>query len=121
MKLMMAPVVELSSPRSDSPETLLREWVLFTRRSKALHEAARLHYTRMSDCGLVTAVVMGSAVGLINISLGTGSSSGADLNISQVALGYISIVSAAIISAAKQLQWEAKALLYARPRCAMAS
>ncbi len=115
MKNMMAPVMELStslSLRSDSPETLLREWMLFARRNKALHEAARVHYTRMSDGGLVTTVVLGSAGGLISILLGAGSATGADLNISQVALGCIGIVSAAIISAAKQLQWEAKALLH---------
>jgi hypothetical protein len=64
----------------------------------------------MSDGGLFTALVLGSAGGLINTLLGAGSATGADLNISQVALGCISIVSAIIISAAKQLRWEAKAL-----------
>ncbi len=53
MKFMMAPVVELPSPRSDSPETFLREWMLFARRNKALHEAARSPYARMSDGELI--------------------------------------------------------------------
>ena len=85
MKFMMAPVVELPSPRSDSPEALLSDWMLFARRNKALHEAARAHYARMSDAGLITAVVLGSAGGLINILLGAVSAeygAGAALNIS---------------------------------------
>ncbi len=104
MKFMMAPVVELPSPRSKSPEALLSEWMLFAQRNKALHEAARTHYVRMSDAGLITAVVLGNAGGLINILLGAVSAeygAGAALNIYQVALGFISVVSAAIISAAK--------------------
>ena len=107
MKFMM---VELPSPRSDSPQTLLNEWMHFARRNKSLHEAARAHYAGLSDAGLITAVVLGSAGGLINILLGAVSAAGAAINISQVALGSISIVSATIISAAKQLQWETKAL-----------
>jgi len=105
----MAPVIELPSPRSDSPQTLLNEWMHFARRNKELHEAARVHYAWLSDAGLVTAVVLGSAGGLINILLGSVSAeygAGATLNISQVALGFISVVSAAIISAAKQVRWE---------------
>ena len=116
MKFMMTPVVELPaelpSPTSDSPEALLSDWMLFARRNKALHEAARAHFARMADAGLITAVVLGSAGGLINILLGAVSAeygAGAALNISQVALGAISVISAAIISAAKQLQWEALA------------
>ena len=109
MKFMMAPVVELSSPRSDSPQTLLNEWMHFARRNKALHEAARAHYAGLSDAGLITAVVLGSAGRLINILLGPVSAeygAGVTLNIFQIALGFISVVSAAIISAAKQLRWE---------------
>ena len=114
MKFMMAPV-ELPSPRSDSPEALLSDWMLIARRNKALHKAARAQYARMSDVRLITAVVLDSAGGLINILLGAVSAEygvGAAHNISQVALGAISVISAAIISAAKQLQWEAKALLH---------
>jgi hypothetical protein len=69
----------------------------------------------MSDAGLVTAVVLCSASGLINILLGAVSAeygAGAVLNLSQVALGFVSVVSAAIVSAAKQLQWEALAHLH---------
>jgi hypothetical protein len=115
MNIMMAPMVEIPSPRSDSPEALLREWMIFARRNKALHEAARAHYARMLDAGLITAVVLGSDGGLINIPLGAVSAEygvGAALSIYQGALGFVIVISAAIISAAKQLQWEAKALLH---------
>ena len=103
MKFMMAAP---ASPRSDSPETLLSFWMLFARRNKALHEAARAHYVRLVDGGLITAVVMGNAGGLIYILLGTGIATGADLNISQVAL-----YPQPSLAPPKQLQWEAKALL----------
>ena len=88
----------------------------FVRRNKALHEATRVHYARMSDAGLITAVVLGSTGGLINILLGAVSAeygaTMATLDIFQVTLGFISVVSEAIISAAKQLRWEALAHLH---------
>lgn len=93
-------------------EPLLREWGSIARHNKALHEAARAHYSGRSDASLITAVVLGSAGGLINILLGAVSpeySAGAAVNVSQVALGFASVVSAAIISASKQLGWETKA------------
>ncbi len=93
-----------ASPRSDFPETMLSDWMRFARRSKSLREAARVHYARMSSGGLITAVIVSSAGGLTNILLGASSATGAYLNLSQVALGFISVVSATIISAAKQLQ-----------------
>jgi hypothetical protein len=89
--------------------------MLFARRNKALHEATRAQYARMSYGGLVTAVVLGNAIELIDILLGTISAeygTFATLSISQDALGLIGIVSASIISAAKQLLWEIKALLH---------
>jgi hypothetical protein len=107
MKLMMAVdlPVELPSSRSDAPETLLRDWILLARHNNALHEATRAHYAGLLGVGLITAVVLGSAGGLINILLGSTSAkygAGVTLNISHVALRLISVVSATIISTAKQ-------------------
>ena len=98
-----------ASNSSDSPRTLLNEWMLFARQNKLLHDAACKYYSALSDAGLITAVLMGSAGGLINILLGAVSAeygSGAVINISQVALGFVSILSAAIVSVGKQLGWE---------------
>lgn len=93
-------------------EPLLREWGNIARHNKALHEAARAHFSGRSDASLILAVVLGSAGGLINILLGAVSpeyAAGGAVNVSQVALGFASVVSAAIISASKQLGWETKA------------
>jgi hypothetical protein len=86
---------------------LLNEWMLFARQNKLIHDAARQHYSCLSNAGLITAVILGSAGGLVNILLGTvTASSGAVINVSQVALGFVSILSAAIVSIVKQLGWE---------------
>ncbi len=118
---MMAPVLELPSPRSDSPETLLREWMLFARLNKALHEVARTHYARMSDGGLITTVVMGSADGLINILLGAGSATGADLNISQDALGLLASLPQPSLAQSSNFNGRLRPFYTARPRCTMPS
>ena len=82
---------------------------MLARHNKSLHEAARVHFASRSDAGLITAVVMSSAGGLINILLGTTSGAGAVINGSQIALGCVSVVSAAIMSLSKQLGWETRA------------
>jgi hypothetical protein len=82
--------------------------MLLARNNKFLHEAARLHFTSRSDAGLITVVVMSSAGGLISILLGA-TGDGAVLNASQIALGCVSAVSAAIMSLSKQLGWETRA------------
>ena len=56
---------------------------------------------------------MGSAGALINILIGAVSTDYGALNISQVALGFVSVGSAALISVSKQFGWEAKAFLHA--------
>ena len=104
---------EPSTPQSDSPEQLLSGWMVFARRNKALHEAAKAHFSRWSDTGLITAVVMGSAGGLVNILLGSTSGTGAVINGSQIALGIVSVFSAAIMSLSKQLGWESRAHTHA--------
>jgi hypothetical protein len=104
-----------TSPKS-SPATLLGEWMSLARQSKRLHEAAATHFSGRSDAGLVTAVVLGSAGGLLNILLGAVSAEyggGAAVNISQVALGCVGVASAAIMSLSKQLGWETRAHAHA--------
>lgn len=102
-------------------EPLLSEWGRIARHNKALHEAASAHFSGRSDAGLITAVVLGSAGGLINILIGAAGpelgGAAAAVNISQVALGCASVVSAAIVSAAKQLGWESKAHKHGEYAC----
>jgi hypothetical protein len=67
-----------------------------------------------SDAGLITAVVLGSAGGLVNILLGAVSAEyGSVINGSQVALGCVSVDSAAIMSVSKQLGWDSRAHTHA--------
>ena len=104
---------EPSTPQSDSPEQLLSGWMVLAWRNKALPEAAKAHFSSWSDTGLITAVVMGSAGGLVNILLGSTSGTGAVINESQIALGIVSVFSAAIMSSSKQLGWESLAHTHA--------
>ena len=101
------------SPNS-CPASLLSEWGGHARQCKRLHEAAASHFSGRSDAGLVTAVVLGSAGGLINILLGAVSAEyGGVINGSQVALGCVSVASAAIMSVSKQLGWDSRAHTHA--------
>ena len=80
------------------PASLLSEWAGHARQCKRLHEAAASHFSGRSDTGLITAVVLGSAGGVINILLGAVSAEyGGVINGSQVALGCVSVTSAAIM------------------------
>jgi len=123
MKFMIAALelqVELPSPRSYSPEKMPKEWMRFARRNKTLHEAARVHDARMSDVGLVTAAMLGIAGGFVNILFGDVSvdyGAGDALDISQVALGLVSVVRATIISADKQLSGRPKPFYTVTARC----
>lgn len=91
-------------------EPLLREWGEIARLNKALHEAASAHFSGRSDVSLISAVLLGSAGGLVNILLGAVSAqNGPVVNVSQVVLGCASVMSAAIISTSKQLGWDSKA------------
>ena len=98
------------------PATLLSEWAGHARQCKRLHEAAASHFSGRSDTGLITAVVLGSAGGLINILLGAvsaGYGGGAIMNGCQVLLGCASVASAAIMSVSKQLGWDSRASTHA--------
>ena len=71
-----------------------------------IHEAAASHFSGKSDTGLVTAIVLGSAGGLIKTLLGAvsaGYGGGAIMNGCQVVMGCASVASAAIMSVSKQL------------------
>jgi hypothetical protein len=83
--------------------------MVFARRNKALHEAAKAHFSSWSDTGIITAVVMGSVCDLVNIYLGSTSGTGAVINGSQITLGIVSVFSAAVMSLSKQLGWESRA------------
>ena len=86
------------------PASLLSEWAAHARKSNRLHEAAASHFSGRSDIGLITAVVIGSTGGLINILLGAVSAEcGGVINGSQVALKCVSVASAAIMSVSKQI------------------
>jgi hypothetical protein len=83
--------------------------MLFARQNKMLHDAARQHYSCLSDAGFITAGILGSAGGLVNNLLGIVTleyGSGSVINIGKVALDSVSILSAAIVSVGKQLGWE---------------
>ena len=96
------------------PASLLSEWAGHARQCKRLHEAAASHFSGRSDTGLITAVVLGSAGGVINILLGAVSAEyGGVINGSQVALGAVSVASAAIMSVSKQLGWDSRAHTHA--------
>ena len=91
------------SPNS-SPAGLLSKRMGLARTSKRLREAAATHFSGMSDAGLVTAVVLRSAGGLIYIFLVAVSAEyggGAAVNISQVVMGCVSISSATLVSLSK--------------------
>ncbi len=87
----------------------------YSRQCKRLvHEAAASHFSGRSDAGLVTAVVLGSAGGLINILLGAVSAEyGGIINGSQAALCCVSVASAATMSVSKQLGWDSRTHMHA--------
>jgi len=98
------------------PDSLLSEWTGHARRSKWLREAAASNFSGKSDTCLITAVVLGNAVGLIKILLGAvsaGYGGGAVMDGCQVVLGCTSVASVAIVSVSKQLGWDSRASTHA--------
>ncbi len=91
--------------------SLLSEWGGHARQCKRLHEAAASHFSGRFDAGLVTPVVLGSSGKLINILLGAVSAEYG--GVSQVTLGCVSVMSAAIMSVSKQLGWDSRAHMHA--------
>ena len=99
------------------PVSLLSEWAGHARQSKRLHEDAASHFAGQSDTGLITAVVLEPAGGLINILLGAvsaGYGGGAIMNGCQVVMACASVASATIMSGSKQLGWDSRANTHAK-------
>ena len=91
-------------------EPLLKKWRDIARTNTRLHAEARAYYKNLADTSLVSAIVLGSTGGLMNIFLGIMDDTrfGAVVNLGQVGLGLTSLVSAGIVSLSKQLGWETK-------------
>ena len=109
--------IEIESPPSresiEIQEPLLLKWRGIARSNKRLHEAARAHFKAYADTSLISAVVLGSAGGLMNILLGViDTDFDMAINLGQVVLGVTGLVSAGIMSASKQLGWETKHQLH---------
>ena len=100
-----------SSPNSESPETLLTEWMLMCRHRKRLHNEAYKYYKRYADTSILSAIILGSTAGILNIGLGAIEPiSFVAVNIAQICLGAAGLASTAIITASKQLEFEKNAL-----------
>ena len=104
--------IESAPPRRESieiQEPLLLKWRGIARSNKRLHEAARSHFKSLADSSTISAVVLGSAGGLMNILLGViDTQYDTAINIGQVVLGVTGLISAGIMSTSKQLGWETK-------------
>ena len=109
--------VAIDSPSRESIEIedpLLRKWRNIARVNKKLHEGARGYFKNLADLSVISAVLLGSTGGLINIMLGILDESrfGLAVDVGQIVLGATSLVSAGIISCSKQLGWETKHQLH---------
>ena len=94
-------------------EPILLKWRSVAKSNKRLHEAARAYYKGLADSSMLSAVVLGSMGGALNIVLGLIEPDfHVAINIGQVVLGVSGLVSAGIVSTAKQLGWESKHQLH---------
>ena len=94
-------------------EPLLYKWRGVARDNKRLHGAARSYYKSLADTSIISAVVLGSTGGLMNILLGViDPKLEAAINIGQIALGVTGLVSAGIVSVSNQLGWTQKHQLH---------
>ena len=109
---MEATPIDIAEPRRESieiKEPLLYKWRGIARDNKRLHEAARSYYKGLADASMISAVVLGSTGGLMNILLGViDPNLEAAINIGQIVLGVTGLVSAGIVSVANQLGWAQK-------------
>ena len=97
-----------SSPKSESPETLLSDWMLTCRHRKRLHDEASKYYKRYADTCILSAIILGSTAGILNIALAIEPISFVVVNIAQLCLGAACLASTAIITARRQLEFEKK-------------
>ena len=99
-----------SSQKSESPETLLVEWILMCRHRKRLHDEGSKYYKRNADTCILSAIILGSTAGILNIALAIEPVSFVVVNIAQIWLGAAGLASTAIITASRQLEFEKNAL-----------
>ena len=99
-----------SSPKSESPETLLSEWMLMCRHNKRLHDEAFKYYKSCADTCILSAIILGSTAGILSIALAIEPISFVVVNIAQICLGAAGLASTAIITASRQLEFEKNAL-----------
>jgi len=100
-----------SSSKSDSPETLLVEWMLMCLHRKMLHNEAYKYSKRYADTSILSAIISGSTSAILNIGLGAIEPiSFVAVNITQICLGATGLASTAIITASKQVEFEKNAL-----------
>jgi hypothetical protein len=100
-----------SIPKSESPETLLVEWMLMSRHRKRLHNEAYKYYKRYADTSILATIILGGTSGILNIGLGAIEPiSFVVVNIAKNCLGAASLTSTAIIAASKLLELEKNAL-----------
>jgi hypothetical protein len=76
-----------SSPKSESPETLLSDLMLTCRHRKKLHDEASNYYKRYADTCILSAIILGSTAGILNIALAIEPISLVVVNIAQICLG----------------------------------
>ena len=106
--------VSSASESIEVQEPLLKKWRNIARTNTRLHAEARAYYKNLADSSLVSAVVIGSTGGLMNIFLGVVDDTQFDtaVNVGQVVLGVTGLLSAGIMSLSKQLGWETKHQLH---------
>jgi hypothetical protein len=96
---------------SDTTELLLNEWMLLARHNKKLHDAAAKYYKLRADTCMICAIVLGSTSGLLNIALGAIEPvSFVLVNIAQICLGAVGLISTGVITVSKQLELEANVI-----------
>jgi hypothetical protein len=93
---------------SNATELLLNEWMLLARHNKKIHDAAAKYYKLRADTCMICAIVLGSTSGLLNIALGaTEPVSFVMVNVAQIWLGVVGLISTIIVTVSKQLELEA--------------
>ena len=101
----------MARPHIETTETSLNEWMALARHNKKLHEASAAYYKTFADTSMLAAVVLGSSGGILNIVLGAiDPLSFVLVNVAQIVLGSLGLISTAIITASKQLELEANTL-----------
>ncbi len=94
-----------SSPKSESRETILIDWMVTCRHRKRLHDEASKYYKRYVDTCILSAIILGITAGILNIALAIEPISFVVVNIAQICLGTANLLaSTAIVTASRQLE-----------------